>query len=64
MYCSVDSTVVGSVIWVPNESGVGYSLETSHPPHEMVEWFNNTSPDDITNVASKMAHDAIRQHQK
>ena len=64
MYCSSDETVVGSVIWVPNKSGVGYSLENSLPPHEMTEFFNNTSPDEIKNIVSKMAHDAITKHQK
>ena len=64
MYCSDDGSVVGSVIWVPNESGMGYSLECCMPPREMVDWFNNTSADEIKRIASKMAHDAILQNQK
>ncbi len=64
MYCSYDKSVVGSVIWVPNKSGVRYELENCVPPREMVDWFNNTSEQDIKNIASKMAHDAIVQHQK
>ena len=64
MYCSSDLTVVGSVIWVPNKSGLGYSLETCKPPKEMVDWFNNTSQDKIKNIVSKMVHDAIVQNQK
>ena len=64
MYYSADENIVGSVIWVPNKSGLGYSLETCRPPKEMVDWFNSTSPDEIKNIVSKMAHDAILQHQK
>ena len=64
MYCSSDETVVGSVIWVPNKSGMRYELENCIPPREMVAWFNNTSVDEIKRVVSKMAHDAIMQNQK
>lgn len=64
MYCSADKTVVGSVIWLPNKSGLGYSLLNGVPPREMVDWFNNTSQEDIKNIVSKMAHDAILQRQK
>ena len=64
MYCSPDKTVVGSVIWVPNKSGVRYELENGLPPKDMVDWFNNAGADEIKLVISKMAHDAIVQHQK
>ena len=64
MYCSADEKVVGSVIWLPNKSGIGYSLLNGVPPVEMVDWFNNTNIDDIKNIVSKMAHNAIAQHQK
>ena len=64
MYCSTDNMVVGSVIWVPNKSGVAYDLEMCLPPRKMVDWFNDTRPDEIKRIASKMAHDAIVQKQK
>ena len=64
MYCSADETVVGSVIWVPNKSGVRYELENGLPPREMTNWFKNTPTDEIKKIASKMAHDAIMQNQK
>lgn len=64
MYCSSDETVAGSVIWVPNKSGVGYELENGLPPKDMVDWFNNTSPDKIKQIVSKMARNAIAQKQK
>ena len=64
MYCSTDNTVVGSVIWVPNKSGVRYELENGLPPREMADWFNKTDPVDINRIVSKMAHDAIVQNQK
>ena len=59
MYCSADGAVVGSVIWIPNDHGIGYSLENCMPPKEMSDWFNRTSAQDIKNIASQMAHDAI-----
>ena len=61
MYCSDDESVVGSVIWVPNKSGVRYELENGVPPREMIDWFKNTHQDEIKKIASKMAHDAIKQ---
>lgn len=64
MYCSSDKSVIGSVIWVPNKSGVRYELENCVPPKEMVDWFNNTSAEEIKRVASKIAHDTIVQKQK
>ena len=64
MYCSSDNMVVGSVIWLPNKSGVGYLLETGHPSREMVDWFNKTDAKKIQRIASKMAYDEIRQKQK
>lgn len=64
MYCSADKTVVGSVIWVPNDRGIGYYLELCSPPKAMVDWFNKTDVNTIKNIVSRMAHDAIVQHQK
>ena len=64
MYCSNDNDVVGSVIWLPNKSGIRYDLECCIPPREMVDWFNNTDLNVIKNITSKMAHDASVQKQK
>ena len=63
MYCSADGAVVGSVIWIPNDHGIGYSLENCMPSKEMSDWFNRTSPSEIVNVASQMAHNAIAKNE-
>ncbi|MBR2286328.1 MAG: hypothetical protein IJ866_02640 [Alphaproteobacteria bacterium] len=58
-YCSTDGSVFGAVTWMPNDSSITRQMEMCLPPREMVSWFNKTSPDDIKNVAMKMAHHAV-----
>lgn len=65
MACSVvtDDNIY-TVTWQPNEKGITRSLENCMPPREMIEFFNNTNPDEIQRIASEMVHNMIGQKQK
>ena len=62
--CAIEQDGGGFITWQPNNTGLGYDLLSCHPPHEMTEWFKNTSPAEIRRITEQMVRDVFSQKQK